>query len=551
MANKPQQQPGRLNIVNRNKYKCFQNSPIIPFKTDRKIKSVKLKRISHDEVYAELKAKGLQIDITNPEILVNGKRPIDGIFSPLFGADTTQDIPIYSCDCRKLTGGTNVGRICPECGTECRSIEADLTLCGYIDIAPYHILTYHGVNAFIKLLGKDEFNSIITSVRKIDQRGRSVKDGQRTLQSLYDDFDDEYAKYIDVEKKYLFTSKIPVYSARLRPLIMSSRVRMTILDVNKYYENIVVSRGTLISAPVLRLNREIEIQKTLNEIQQKFIDICNIVEGQINEKSGIFRKALAAARLDYSGRLVIALNTTLMPHEIDIPYSTMMVICEEEIVNYLSRLEGISRKKAIDLVHANAMHYDERFVKIINQILKTGYGVWALINRNPTISESSILYVRIRKIHRDPDDYTMHLAPDILSLLGADFDGDQLSIYMPKDSEFHKYFLTMCPTYTFIDRANGKYNEAMSYKREYVALLACGWEDDKVCDRYLTSPSEENYNALVDRGIISEEDSEYSKEKQTELFKFMAENIDRKHPFRERYIDDSWYDLDGELFTKR
>ena len=109
-------QPGRLNIVNRNKYKTFQNSPIIPFKTDRRLKAVKLERICHDEVYADLKAKGLQIDITNPEILVNGKRPIDGIFSPLFGADTTQDIPIYSCDCRKLTGGTNLGRICPECG---------------------------------------------------------------------------------------------------------------------------------------------------------------------------------------------------------------------------------------------------------------------------------------------------------------------------------------------------------------------------------------------------------------------------------------------------
>lgn len=543
-------QPGRLNIVNRNKYKTFQNSPIIPFKTDRRLKAVKLERICHDEVYADLKAKGLQIDITNPEILVNGKRPIDGIFSPLFGADTTQDIPIYSCDCRKLTGGTNLGRICPECGTECRSIEANLTLCGYIDIAPYHILTYHGVNAFTKLLGKDEFNEIITSVKKINQRGKTIKDGKRTLMSLYDDFEEEYAPYIDIEKKYLFTSKIPVYSARLRPLIMTSRVRMTILDVNKCYENIVVSRGVLISAPVFRLDREVEIQKTLNEIQQRFIEICGIVEGQINEKSGVFRKALAAARLDYSGRLVIALNTTLMPHEIDIPYSTMMVICEEEIVNYLSRLEGISRKKAIDLVHANAMHYDERFAKIINQILKTGHGVWALINRNPTISESSILYVRIRKIHRDPDDYTMHLAPDILTLLAADFDGDQLTIYIPKDNEFHKYFLTMCPTYTFIDRANGKYNEAMSFKREYVALIACGWEDDKLYDRYLTTPNEENYNLLVDHGIIGE-DTEYSKEKQAELLKFMAENIDKKHPFRQRYVDNYWYDTEGELFSKR
>ena len=89
------------------------------------------------------------------------------------------------------------------------------------------------MNAFTKLLGKDELNEIITSVKKINQRGKTIKDGKRTLQSLYDDFEEEYAPYIDIEKKYLFTSKIPVYSARLRPLIMTSRVRMTILDVNK------------------------------------------------------------------------------------------------------------------------------------------------------------------------------------------------------------------------------------------------------------------------------------------------------------------------------
>ena len=98
----------------------------------------------------------------------------------------------------------------------------------------------------------------------------------------------------------------------------------------------------------------------------------------------------------------------------------MMVLYEEEIANYLSHLEGISISKAIDIVEENYAHRDERLVKIINQFLKANNGVWAIINRNPTISESSILYVRIRKIHDDPTDVTMHMPPDILSLLGAD-----------------------------------------------------------------------------------------------------------------------------------
>ena len=160
---------GKLNIVNRDSYKAFQNSPIIPYYMDRRIKSVKIKMISHDEEYEKLKEKGLQIDITSSEILVNGKKPLNGIFSPLFGADTTQDAPIYSCDCHKLTGGINLGKTCPDCGTKCRSIEADLTICAYVDIAPYHILTFHGYNAFLKLFGKDILNDIITSTKKINR----------------------------------------------------------------------------------------------------------------------------------------------------------------------------------------------------------------------------------------------------------------------------------------------------------------------------------------------------------------------------------------------
>lgn len=61
------------------------------------------------------------------------------------------------------------------------------------------------------------------------------------------------------------------------------------------------------------------------------------------------------------------------------------------------------------------------FVKIIKQLLKHGNGVWVLVNRNPTISESGIQYARIRKIHDDPTDMTLHLPPDVLALLGADF----------------------------------------------------------------------------------------------------------------------------------
>ena len=120
----------RLNIVNRDTYPLFVPSPIETYPTKTRVKSLRFRRVSPDEKYERLKKRGLNIDINNPEITVNGKKPMDGIFSPLFGADSTQDAPIFTCDCHRLTGGSNVGRVCPDCGTTVRTIEADLRITG-------------------------------------------------------------------------------------------------------------------------------------------------------------------------------------------------------------------------------------------------------------------------------------------------------------------------------------------------------------------------------------------------------------------------------------
>lgn len=67
----------------------------------------------------------------------------------------------------------------------------------------------------------------------------------------------------------------------------------------------------------------------------------------------------------------------------------------------------------------------------------------------------------------------------------------QLSFMAVNDPAFHPMFMTMCPTYTFIDRANGKFNSNMSFKREYSALVSAAWEIDKIYAQYLSNPEAE------------------------------------------------------------
>ena len=423
--------PGRLNIVNRDKFHSFKPSPITPYKVKRTIKAVRVSMVDHDAEYERLRKLKQQIDITSPEIFVNGtQKPIDGIFSSRFGSDTTQDRPYYSCECQALTGGAHLGEVCPVCGKKVVAVtDGDLRTTGYIDIAPYHILTYHGWNAMLKIMKKDVLNDIITSVKRINTAGKIVDDGKPTIETLYEDYEEKYEPLTGLPKKYAFMSKIPVYSARLRPLMMFG-MNMTILDVNKKYLSIVNNRNALITGPIFAKKRQTEVQRTLNQIQQDWNEITAFVEEQVNGKGGVYRKSLASGRIDYTSRMVISLGTDLMPHEVDIPYQTMMVLYEEKIAHRLSEMDNISISKAISQVQENQVYRNEKFAKIINQILKEGRGVWALINRNPTISESSILYVRVRKIHDDGSDMTMHMPPDTLPLLGADFKADQIGVHM-------------------------------------------------------------------------------------------------------------------------
>lgn len=525
---------GRLNIVNRDEYPLFVPSPVERYRMNSRITSVRLERFSQDERYKVLKEQGLTFDIDNPEIYVNGKKPITGIFSSHYGADSTQDTPIYSCDCHRLTGAVNRGRWCEQCESYVRTVDADLRSTLYIDFSPYHLLTYHGYNAMSKIF--KNLDEIISTTQRIDKSGKAIDNGLPTIMDLYDDYDELYAAKTGLPKEVAWMSHVPCYSSRLRPLVEkdpSSR-RISMLEVNRLFLSLVrlenVIKSTLLM-PTFR--RDIEIQRTLNQAQQDYNGIVAEVITQINGKTGVFRRAMAAGRLDSSSRLVIALGPDLMANEIDLPYSVMMIQYEEEIAQHLSKMRDISINKAIALIDQHVTDRDDYFVKIINQLLKSGRGIWALVNRNPTISESGVEYARIRKIHDDPTDITMHLPPDPLPLFAADFDGDQCTVASVKNPKFHKYFLPMTATYAYIDRADGRFNRAMAPKREFSAILAGAYDTDQVLSQHLANPDADTYEDLQAMGI-AEPDYDHRAE-----YESILENLWNapRTKFRDQFFD--------------
>jgi len=409
---------GQIVIENEADYPVFKTKTVEHYKPKgRKIVGVRMKMISHDEEYAKRVKAGTAIDITNPEFEMpkTGRKTIDGIFTPLFGPDSDSDTPVYSCDCHKTTGSAKAGQICPECGTEVRSIKADLRIVAHIDIYPYFIMTYHGINALKKIIRPIE--SVYTKTPRIDVKGKIVDDGSLSIMDIYNNYDEVYYPITKLPKKYAFCSKIPVYSSKLRPFIKNG-ISVSVLKVNTKYQSIVTMRRDL--KAIAPLEGQLQARRTLNQIQQDFIEICDHIKGQIGGKTGIIRRFMASGRIDYSSRMVIKTGPRLYPNEIEIPYTTAMVIWEEEIVNRYARIHQCSVATALKAFNDALYYYDKGFANIFNTICRKKGGLWTFINRNPTINEKGTPLVKIKKCHDVYDDFTMDLPPDILPGLGAD-----------------------------------------------------------------------------------------------------------------------------------
>ena len=115
------------------------------------------------------------------------------------------------------------------------------------------------------------------------------------------------------------------------------------------------------------------------------------------------------------------------------------------------------------------------------------------------------------------------------------YDGDQLTGVASKNAKYHPLFITMCPTYAFIDRADGRFNRAMDFKKDYSALIAAAWDIDTVYDSYLTNPEAEVYNIMQQMGL-DEVTNDLARDKRKHMFDLLASGqITGK--FRDRFMD--------------
>ena len=216
-----------------------------------------------------------------------------------------------------------------------------------------------------------------------------------------------------------------------------------------------------------------DIPTILSSVQQKLMKLWDLIFEQIDQKDGHIKSEILGGMLNFSSRCVIIPDPELKADEVALNYMAFLELYKFEIISNLVAIDNITENDAYNMWFKARIEYSPKIYEVMNYILKK-YKPKIIINRNPTINYGSLLCVKIARIkHEFPEDYTMSLPLQILSVLNADFDGDILNIVSLKTKAMAKaYNKIFNPRLNmYISRNDGLFNNDFNlFKDQLIGL---------------------------------------------------------------------------------
>lgn len=431
-------------------------------------------------------------EITNIESLDKKKKfTIDGLYSEkIFGSMYGSRIE-YKCNCGEIIGEYNEGLLCKECNSIVSKRECQLLEQGWIDLGKYKIINplYY---AFLKrYFGEAKLKKYLSpQYVKIDKDGNEfispddipknennpdlISIGIDTLAKnfieILDLFKDtnktvnlEVYEFLKQNKDNIFTSKIPVFSHRLRPATVVGQQIMFDKSNTIYVQILKIAKIlNALSLDAFPLN----VDKLLYKLQELYNSLYDyIISTLADSETGHIRNEKLSNRFNFSARCVIVpLHHNTKIDEVHIPYVVGCELLKLHIIRKLVDSKGMTYNEANMRWRKGVLAFDREIYDIILEIEKEEGGIHVLINRNPTINIGSILKVTA-KVKDVYDDYCMSVSNNILNLISGDFDGDTLNIYL--DMKLRDVTYKYKPSNIIFSLNDGKINNQILLAKDH------------------------------------------------------------------------------------
>ncbi len=251
--------------------------------------------------------------------------------------------------------------------------------------------------------------------------------------------------YADIRPEWMFLSVIPVIPPVLRPMVALDGGRHATSDLNDLYRRVINRNNRLkklkeINAPdVILRNEKRIIQEAVDALIDNSIAKQNdgaamsqsqkrplkSLSDNLKSKQGLFRQNLLGKRVDYSGRSVIVVGPELKLNQCALPKHRALELFRPFVISKI--LEG---ELAFNIRGANKL-IEERTPEVWAMLEEVIEGKYVLLNRAPTLHRLGIQAFNPILIEGN----AIQVHPLVCTAFNADFDGDQMAVYVPLSEE--------------------------------------------------------------------------------------------------------------------
>jgi DNA-directed RNA polymerase subunit beta' len=231
----------------------------------------------------------------------------------------------------------------------------------------------------------------------------------------------------------LLISDIIVLPPDLRPAAKGINKNNQVLDkINRYYVQI-LQKKEVMKDTFFDIQRDKnlyysyfkQLQKDVNELYTHILE-------KLSKKEGLIRGNILGKRIDFSGRAVIVPDPTLSLNECRIPYFMFLEIYKLPIAKKLIEYGQFQiLNSAIDYVDNCIDTESFDLYDICEELSKNEV---CILNRQPSLHRLGFLGFDL-KLTKDS---VIKIHPLICPPFNADFDGDQMAVYIPVSEEAKK-----------------------------------------------------------------------------------------------------------------
>jgi len=394
-------------------------------------------------------------EITSSKIIDKKKFNPLGLFSEqIFGP-----IKNYTCQCGIYYGISRSGSVCKDCGVDI--VNSDVRRKRFAKIVlPIQIINPIMYDLIVDIGGgivKSYLNKLMKSEKSVlylkEEKEQSyyivcdsekVPEGVKKWERLEAIFElinniaienlenDQNSKWKIIKENIdkIFTQTILVLPPDLRPTAKGTDRNNQVVDkINRFYMQILTKKESMRDT-IIDINRDKvlfysyfkQLQKDVNELYEHIIE-------KLSKKEGLIRGNILGKRIDFSGRAVIIPDPSLKIDECSLPYVMFLELFKLKISKKLIELSRFKLlNEAIDFVDNCAEIKD---FSLFNMCEELANNELCILNRQPTLHRLGMLGFKI-KISKDS---VIKLHPLACAGFNADFDGDQMAVYIPISNE--------------------------------------------------------------------------------------------------------------------